>query len=312
MNEIFIHIGLHKTATGTLQRQFFPACKNLNILTTLIPEVKAFVEEVTRRDPLYFDKVKANKIITSVIDTQKVNLLSNESLSGPPYAGAIEAGLDHRLPVLNNLSNVFPNAKVILVLRRQDALAKSFYRQYLKSGGTRSVHRFYGMDTNKGPALMSLDRFYFLKYVQAVISSFPAGVLILPFEEFVQSQTMFLKKLTEFIGVPMPNLELKSENATRLGPLGLEISRILNHLFRNLLNPAGIIPGFKPKRAEANYRNYRVSPLEIVHDKWFMHKKCAKGEIDRIASKIFYMVEDDNKNIDKIFNLNLRYYGYYK
>ncbi len=308
MSKIIIHLGLHKTATGTLQRQFFPACEGLNLLTTRKPMIKAFVEEVTRRDPLFFDIEKAKELFFSEVNTQKINLLSNESLSGPPYAGVIEAGLDHRSPVLRNLASVLPDSKVILVLRKQDALAKSFYRQYLKSGGTRGVRRFYGFETDKGPALMSLDRFIYSKYVDAIVTFFRAEVLILPFEEFIRNQPLFLKKITNFIGVPMPNIELKQENATRLGPLGMEVSRMLNHLFRSLLNPGGILPGIDPAREGANYR---ISPVQLLHDKWPKAGKIKEGEVFQVASQIFKMVQEDNEVLDNKFNLNLKSYNYY-
>ncbi len=308
MTNVIVHLGLHKTATGTLQRQFFPACEGLNILTTAMPEVKVFIEEVARRDPLFFDVKKAKEIIFPFLDAEKVNLLSNESLSGPPYAGVIEAGLDHRSPVLNNLSKVLPEAKAILVLRRQDGLAKSFYREYLKSGGTRRVRRFYGLEFGKGPALMSLDRFYFLKYVEAVVSSFPAGVLILPFEKFIYDQNSFLKAITDFSGVAMPDIELKSENATRLGPAGMQVSRVLNHIFRSLVNPAGIFPGVRVMKMGVKQR---VNPVQLLHDKWPKSSRVNEGETSKVALEIFRMVQQDNKELDEKFNLNLKNYNYY-
>ena len=233
MQNIVLHIGLHKTATGTLQRQFFPACPDLNLLTTFVPEMRKFVRLVTRCDPLYFNSTQAIEILSSVLDQNRPNLLSNESFSGPPYAGAIEGGLDHRSPVLLNLKAVFPKARVILVLRRQDALVKSFYREYLKSGGTRKITRFYGLEGENKPALMSMNRFNYYPYVEEVMKSFPSGVLTLAFEEFVRNQQVFLNKLTNFIGIELPKIELKKENATSLGPLGMEVTRMI-FLFGNL------------------------------------------------------------------------------
>ena len=222
MSNVILHIGLHKTATGTLQRQYFPACEHLRLFTTLEPEMKLFVHYVTRCDPIYFSGQKALSYLESALDSQNPNLLSNESFSGPPYAGVIEGGLDHRSPILANLSTVFPDAKVIIVIRRQDSLARSFYRQYLKSGGTRTIKRFYGLGETDHPPLMSLDRFKYYPYVKALANSFPAGVLILTFEEFVQDQNSFLTKLTDFIGIKPPDIELKKENTTTLGPLESE------------------------------------------------------------------------------------------
>lgn len=309
MSNIYLHIGLHKTATGTLQRQYFPACAKLRLLTTLVPQMRAFVHYVTRTDPIFFDPSRAVAYLETVMEDRIPNLLSNESFSGPPYAGVIEGGLDHRSPILANLKSVFPDAKVILVIRRQDSLAKSFYRQYLKSGGTRRICRFYGLEETDRLPLMSLDRFRYYPYIEAVSASFPAGVLILTFEEFVREQASFLEKLTNFLQIDAPAIELKKENITTLGPVGMEITRILNHIFRSLLNPSGIIPGMKMKRFGMPAR---ISPVELIHDKWpSRSNKITKGEIVTATNRIFDSVREDNKKLDDYYHLNLKEYGYY-
>ena len=309
MHNIVLHIGLHKTATGTLQRQFFPACSDLNLLTTQVPEMRKFVHYVTRRDPIYFNPTNAIEILSRLLDQKRPNMLSNESFSGPPYAGAIEGGLDHRSPVLSNLKTVFPKARVILVLRRQDAIVKSFYREYLKSGGTRRITRFYGYEGLNKPALMSIDRFNYYPYVDEVMKLFPSNVLILAFEEFVQRQQEFLKKLTDFIGIELPNIELRKENATSLGSVGMEITRILNHVFRSMLNPAGLIPGYKTNRHGINSR---ASPIQIIHDRWpGKANKIREGDIFNISKGIFEEMKVYNKEMDEKYRLGLDNYKYY-
>jgi len=309
MSDVILHMGLHKTATGTLQRQFFPACSDLILLTTLVNEVRTFIHYVTRCDPIYFDKDRALQLIKKYLESNKPILVSNESLSGPPYAGVIEGGLDHRSSVLANLKNVFPEAKVILVLRRQDSMVKSFYRQYLKSGGTRNIKRFYGLEDSSKPPLMTMDRFLYSIYVEEVIKTFPSGVLILTFEEFIKDQKSFLEKITKFVGVKLPEIELKKENTTTLGPLGMEVSRILNHLFRSMLNPSGLIPGIKMKQ---HGMSTRVSPIQIMHDKWpSKGNKINKGEIYAVAEKIFKGLKEDNKKLDEKCKLELKKYNYY-
>jgi hypothetical protein len=84
MTDVVCHLGLHKTASGTLQRQFFPACPGLNLLTTQIPAVRDFVQSVTCKDPLYFQPEQAYREIAAILRRDRINLLSNESLSGPP------------------------------------------------------------------------------------------------------------------------------------------------------------------------------------------------------------------------------------
>jgi len=307
--EMILHMGLHKTATGALQRQFFPACGDCRLLTAARPGVRRLVDLVTRKDPLYFDPGEARRVIDPELDPDRPNLLSNESFSGPPYAGVIEAGLDHRGPVLENLRACFPEARVVLVLRRQDDLARSLYRQYLKAGGTRDVRRFYGLRQEVGRPLMSLDRFRFSRYIEAVKRSFPAGVLVLAYEQFVADQAAFLHRLTRFIGVDDPGVVLRSENATRLGPAGMEVSRLLNHLFRSNLNQGGALPSPRQRLPGGGYR--RMRPVALLHDKWPGRVSRGHGALFEVGREILEMVREDNVRLDRAHDLGLSAYGYY-
>lgn len=308
MVDVVLHIGLHKTGTSTLQHQFFPACQRMRLLLTLVPEMQAFVALITRKDPLYFDPEQARQVLEPVLSREHPNVLSNESFSGPPYAGIIEAGLDHRWPVLMNLKSVFPQARTMIVLRRQDGLARSLYRQYLKAGGTRGIRRFYGFAEGH-PPLMTLDRFVFGPYIDAVEKAFPHGLLILTFEEFVADQCKFLQKVTNFIGVEQPNIQLKTENSTRLGSLGMGLSRQLNRLFRSFLNPAGILPGI-PYRQPSGIR--LTSPVSILHDSWPGKGAVSReSDLSQIGQRILDAVREDNRLLDIKYRLNLDRYGYY-
>lgn len=304
-----VHLGLHKTGTTTLQHQLFPACPDIRLLTTLDDDVRRFVHSVTRSDPLFFDADAARSLLESRMSADRLNVLSNESLSGPPYAGAIEGGLDHRYPVLMNLSAALPEARAIIVLRRQDRLARSFYRQYLKSGGTRRVRRFFGLHQGDKPPLMSLDRFRFLPYIDALKRAFPNGVLVLAFEQFVEDREAYLGAIADFLGVTLPQIELTRENATKLGPVGMEVTRLLNHLFRNLLNPAGVLPGV-PVRRFGRWRI--VSPVEFIHD--YMPdfgKRSEGGQLAEVGAEILDRVRADNQRLCEVHGLDFQRYGYW-
>lgn len=308
MPDIVCHLGLHKTASGTLQRQFFPACRRLNLLTTLDPAVRQFVHAVTRKDPLYFNAKEAFTLLDGRIRNDQVNLLSNESLSGPPYAGVVEGGLDHRSPVLQNLRAVLPGARAVLVLRRQDGLARSLYRQYLKRGGTAKVERFFGMDEDGLPPLMSLDRFFFSPFLRCVFETFDSRVLVLTFEHFVRDQQSFLERLCQFIHVDRPDIELHAENATRMGPIGMEVTRRLNFILRGMLNQ-GIVPRL-PVRRRGEWR--RVSVMELIHDYWPARPSVQQDTaFSRIADEIWSMFREDNRRLDQELRLGLGEFGYY-
>jgi hypothetical protein len=238
---------------------------------------------------------------------EKTNLLSNEALSGPPFAGVIERGLDHRSPIIANLRAVFPDARVIIVLRRQDTFVRSLYRQYVKSGGTDTIRRYLGLDGRHLPA-MTLDRFEFSTYLRYLFECFPAGVLVLTFEEFVSDQPRFLSRFCEFVGTDIPDVTLKRENATRLGYFGMNVTRVLNFLLHSVVND-GPIPGI-PYRKDGRW--HQRSVVEYLHDHWPGRPSSNKGSpLVEVGNEVWERFRENNRQIDRELGLGLDKFGYY-
>lgn len=306
MTEIFVHIGLHKTATTTLQQQLFPECKGLNYIKR--PALRRSIYALTTVDTAYFDAEAVRKDILNHVREDQPNLISREALSGASGAGIIKRGLDHRSPIIENLAAAVPEARIILVIRRQDALACSLYRQYLKLGGTEVLGRFFGINGKSLP-LAPLDLFRYHPYVERIYRAFPGGILVLTFEEFVYDQKSFINKLTEYMHIEAPELHMTATNQTRLGAGGLEVSRILNRFFRSPLNPGGLflgIPVWKRNRFKM------VSPMSFVHTVWpWKGTLSADSKLKSLGRTILEAVREDNRKLDEEFNLGLDRFGYY-
>lgn len=305
MTDLFVHIGLHKTGTTTLQEHVWPRVSEINLLTTRLSPVQAAIWDITRTDPLYFNPEKTRALLGTVLDSARVNLLSNESLSGPPFAGAVEWGLDNRSAVTRNLQAALPNAKVLIVIRRQDELALSMYRQYVKSGGTRSAKRFFGKDA-KGPAIFSRDRFHYLPFLRDLQARFPKALTVLVYEQMRENYEEFVKTMNAALGTSWTAPEVTYVNATRLGWSGLLVTRALNHLFRNHLN-RGILPGIPLIR---NGRLQVTSPVAILHDHWPIPNR-GKGPLDRIAQELLDECRAENAIMAEEFALPIQRFGYY-
>jgi hypothetical protein len=304
--KIVIHIGLHKTASGTLQRQFFPACENVNLLTTLDDTTRTCINDITRTDPAYFDPDATAATLRSRLISDRVNLISNESLSGPPYAGVVETGLDHRTPVIDNLRRSFPGAKVVVVIRRQDALARSLYRQYIKRGGTESIDRFYGNALGASSGILSRNRFKFCNFLELVDRSFAEGLKILLFEDFVNDRKSFLHELCEFIGTSVPDIVLSPENASSLGTFGMTASRYLNYGFRSMLNRGPLPP--IPRKQYGRWVS--ASPIELAHEFWPGNGKPSQ-KVATVCRAILEECKDDNRRLARKFGLDLERYEYH-
>ena len=264
--KVVVHIGLHKTATTTLQRQVFPVLPGLNFIDSALSAAADIIYAFQVQDPIYFDSSHARVVLQGTFSTIKVNLISSEGLSGSLYSAVGKRDLDHRHSIIENLQRTLPEAKIMLVLRRQDQYAKSVYRQYIKRGGVLDPAAFFGLDSQEG-ACFPRDRFRYREYVRVLKHRFPAGVHVGIFEEFAESPSTFLERMCRFLEMePIDNWQLQKINRSRLGSTGLEVSRVLNRLFRSPLNPGGVLPGIPRRRRTGKW--WSVSPVFMLQDHW--------------------------------------------
>src|SRR5688572_9638241 len=110
------------------------------------------------QDPIYFDSTHSRVVLEGALSANKVNVISSESLSGSLYSAGGKRDLDHRHSIIENLQRTLPEAKIMLVLRRQDQFARSVYRQYIKRGGVLDPAEFFGLDGHRS-AYFPKDRF---------------------------------------------------------------------------------------------------------------------------------------------------------
>ena len=309
MSNVLIHVGLHKTGTTTLQRRLFPHWDGVTYFADE-PLVIEFVRAAVLNDTAYFDAEMWQGRMKQLTVDKPLAVISNESFSGALYAGIGKRGLDHRTPILQNLQSTFPEARILLVLRRQDTLARSLYRQYLKVGGTESICQFYGVDTGQSP-IFPLQRFDFGPYVDMLHDLFPERVLVLTYEEFAKKQDEFLDKLGRFIGLPPPAPDPRRSNESRFGAFGMEVSRLTNFLFRSRLNRGGLLPGIPVIR---NGRLRLISLSSVIHNRWPKRSSVSgpgTSRIDSVCSQILEAQRLGNEALDQKYGLGLHAHGYY-
>jgi hypothetical protein len=308
--KIVVHIGLHKTATTTLQQRVFPVLPGLKLIDSALSAAADTIYGIQVQDPIYFDSSHARDVLLGTFSDDKVNLISSEAFSGSLFSAVGKRYLDHRHSIIENLQRTLPEARIILVLRRQDRYARSVYRQYIKRGGVLDPASFFGLDS-RGGAYFPRDRFRYREYVKVLKQRFPAGVHIGIFEEFVESPSAFLARMCRFLEVePIDSWQLPKINRTRLGSTGLEVSRILNRLFRSPLNPGGVLPGIPRRRRTGEW--WSVSPVFTLQDHWPGTGRVADGsKLGRICTKLLVDEAVNNKLLQDELKLDLERYGYF-
>jgi hypothetical protein len=287
----------------------FPVLPGLNFVDSARSAAARIIYAFGVQDPIYFDSDHARAALLGTFSDDKVNLISSESLSGSLYSAVGKRDLDHRHCIVENLQRTLPEAKIILVLRRQDQYAKSVYRQYIKRGGVLDPVAFFGSDSHVG-AYFPRDRFRYREYVRALKQRFCSGVHVGIFEEFAESPSAFLERMCRFLEVePMDDWQLQKLNRSRLGSMGLEVSRGLNRLFKSPLNPGGVLPGIPQRRHTGEWRS--VSPVFMLQDRWPGTGRVAEGSrLGRVCAKLLAEEAVGNKLLQDELDLDLARYGY--
>lgn len=237
---MLIHIGYHKTGTTWLQNvlfRFHPqlemACSHQEIYTQLI-----------RPNSLDFSIKKTScffkEAIERIINSGKTPLISSEILCGSPFNGGRESKM-----IADRLVKVFPKAKILIVIRKQENAITSTYKQYIQGGGTGSLNQFitppkFSFSYN----WFSPEHFFYHRLVKYYLSIFgKSNVKVMFYEDFTKDPLNFCNDILSFIGLPSINKEIfpKKEFQKRylqsLSDLSVFIKRYINRFVRTPTNP---------------------------------------------------------------------------
>lgn len=133
MSKQVIHVGLHKTATTFLQKKIFPSLDNYNLYTRPYTQHNhAFNQLQYADESLYNKKLVENEV--EKFPTGNI-ILSDESFYGKPNL------FSHinRTIIAKRLSELFPEATIIIFIRSQIKILLSYYNQYVKGGGVADI-----------------------------------------------------------------------------------------------------------------------------------------------------------------------------
>ncbi len=233
---LLIHIGYHKTGTTWLQTGLFSDGSRGFTRPWTSQVIRAALVLPTAFE---FDPGQARRVfepeLAGAAERALVPVLSDERLSGSPHAGGYDSAL-----IADRLAQVFPEARVLAVIREQKEAIYSTYQQYVRDGGAASLEKYLAP---RNPAEVPQFRFSHYEYHHLIAhyrKRFGADqVLALPFEWLRSDPGRFLDAISGFSGVPAGGSPPTGRQYPSMSALVIALKRWANRwLVRNALNPA--------------------------------------------------------------------------
>lgn len=310
---VLIHVGLHKTATTFLQQSFFPGLRGTTFVhaTHELPAspnpIQQFVWELLFRNAATIDVESHRRAIDEFVAAQPGHtIISSEALFGWPF--------ENHVNFLSNadlVAQVLPDAKIWLVLRRQDSWLESAYSQVLKQGLSTTPEAFsnyrqgrfgdFNWNIYNGPNLDVRDLDW-SPYVRHYQRRFAAGVLVQAFECFVADAPGFLGRFCEFSGVEPFVPEAKKRVNVALSPLSAATARVVNAL------PLSVKMHLKqwvpPQLHPAAVLNRILDPL-------LARRGTAPLMPEQLKRSVLALHAEANAELAELIGEDLAAYGYY-
>jgi hypothetical protein len=309
---VILHIGYHKTATSWLQRQVF--ANPLSPLRTIGKLGDDHpIRQLVRARPLDFDaaahRARIEALVRPILDESLVPVISWERLSGH----AVSGGYDSK-ELADRLHAVFPEGKVLAVIREQRAVILSSYKQYVMGGGRAPVEDFLEPPGSRNMRLPAFDlRFYEYEHLLGHYQSLFGrdAVLVLTFDQFIREPAAFVSAICAFAGraasdrllasLPYDYVRRPSHSA-----LELSIRRRGNAFARSELNP---VPALDSKLLRRMMKMAEhVSTARLVPEQVRAKREAAlRATVGRIIGDRY---RESNRRTAELAGLDLAGYGW--
>ncbi len=308
-DEILFHIGLHKTASSSLQKHFFipeNGFTSLNRNKLLHYFIDKFSTELL--SPAELGDLKA--FVKQSFSNNVYPVASHERLSGYPLFGGYD-----RLSILNRISKTNLNVKILYVIREQNTWLYSAWKQVIVDGSNISLDRYI----NSPPAhpdlvIPSIFRLEYLNYSREIRELYKLfgteNVCVVPVELIGTDFNKFVKRLKKILNSDLINISkdsLKLSNKSHKLS-SIYIQKVLNtYLFKNSSSRFGLLN--ERHDSVRSFRGRIINFLNVVPDLPWSDKVALahKNKIDSVIGDYYAL---SNVETSDLIGMDLSKYGY--
>jgi hypothetical protein len=329
MPDVVFHVGFMKTGSTFLQKVYFPSLNKVNSISGM--SNRGFLRlcrYIRSINPLFINSSVICNLRSMSRDTNcEKTIFSWEQMIGG-YLNDYREFHTFR----DIIKQSFPDARILVCIRRQDDLAESLYKQSLHTYHFQSPKSFLNYDDGQfrrfrptSAANINVESLSFLPYVRAYQETFGRdNVCVLPYEWMRKAPERFFSRLGTFLGVDAPVPTAPSMENRGYSVLSARIALVLNRLGRSKHNDCGIVPirAFQQRLAHmqsrgATYRFMllvnRMTDPRILLQNGLDKLIYVKGPIfdDKLKEEILRLHEEVNRSLDAELKLDLHDLGYY-
>lgn len=301
---VLIHVGYIKTGTTYLQNSFFSRPDSGLELAAGEATRAQTVQNILLADDYNFDAAQIRNhmedIALPVRARGNTPVWSEESLLGNPPSARYDGFSNAR-----KIKAVFPDAQVLITIRRQQSIALSMFREYVLGDGTLPIGSFIGTG-KEALSFTPILRPEFLFYDRAIRhyqELFGADrVLVLPQEMLARDPEQYVKMLYCFAGRKVLATCSPRREHVGEGDLALVIRRAVNRLIVNDHTTPGRQGLAKLANRTIRLIN-RLTPQRI-------NSKLSRHSKDFVKARYTEFYAASNRETAKLTSLNLKDYGY--
>jgi hypothetical protein len=263
---VFIHVGLPKVASTTLQQEVFP---NLRGVAYLGNRSSLTVEPLLRGEK---------------------GLISDENFVGGLLDGQLIEDFRRRM---HRLSHVFPNAQLILGVRRHEDWLASLYKHYLYVGlGDEPFDHVFNCE---GDGIIGFEDLTFVNYLDAVEDAFGSYPLVLTLDDLKDGFRRLVRVLCTYMGLPFEEQCITQPNkrGKGLSQQGVHLVRRLNK-YQSTLSPRSMQylrwGALRVNHLLPTRKSYRIGDehVQCVHERlsedWEEIQRIIRSQRDRLLS----------------------------
>lgn len=304
-----IHVGYPKCLSTWLQQHLFQPKYGYTTVMNPVSVQLRLIDPL----PLTFDPGQVHAFLGEHVPPSQtggpIPVITSEALSGNMFCGGYNSK-----ELANRLREVFPESRILVIVREQKSMIRSLYSSFVSWGMPHSIERLLEpVDARRIPqynaVYLQYDRL--ITYYRNLFGE--QNVLILCYEQFKEDPKRFLGAIRDFSDNKALTEALIDELpvASRANPgrmlANLFYQRWYNYFFvSNGANYAGLFkdsPDATMKRLREIRRRNKRFPK-------FMSQWFEKGFRESIKVKTKGQFGESNRRLSQLMKVDLALYGY--